>query len=375
MTTYYTKQLFDGQTLHHNCVLTTESGRVKSIENNLSFTGDAFDGIICPGFIDTQVNGGGGFMLNHDPSRKAVDGIAKAHQQFGTTALLPTLITDRQDKMLVAADTIAAAIAGNHQSVIGVHFEGPHLSTAKRGIHSSDSIRKINDNDIDMYLRNDLGKVMLTIAPESLSPDIIKELSEKGVFISLGHSNADVDTVIAAIDAGATAFTHLFNAMSGLKAREPGMIGAALIHQHAYVGLIADMHHVHPANCLLAANCIGADRLMLVTDAMAHVGSAMQNMKWENTVITRYGEKLLTEEGTFAGSCLDMANAVKNMVNQVGIELGEVLKMATSTPAQFLNLTGRGVLKPGCRADFVHLDHNLSVRQCWVGGQPMLDNN
>ncbi len=374
MQQYYIQRFFDGDTLHDNCVLSIENGVIKAVDTNHSVPQDALDGVICPGFIDTQVNGGGGFLLNHDQSCHSLKGIVEAHRQFGTTAMLPTLITDKQSKMIKAADTVARAIATGHQSVIGVHFEGPHLSTTKRGIHASESMRPVDDVDINLYLRKDLGKVMLTIAPENISTDIIKELSANGVLISLGHSNADMDTVLAAVEAGATGFTHLFNAMSGLKAREPGVIGAALTLSHTYAGLIADMQHVHPANCRLAADCIG-ERLMLVTDAMAHVGSTLQEMNWENTVISRHEDKLLTRDGTLAGSCLDMASAVKNMVMHVGIDLAKALKMATHTPARFMGLSNRGLLKPGFRADFIQLNHELTVQQCWIGGEAICNKN
>ncbi|MCW8108432.1 N-acetylglucosamine-6-phosphate deacetylase [Alteromonas ponticola] len=369
MSQFQIKQLFDGNRMLHDCILTVENGAVTSLLHDQALGSDALDGIVCPGFIDTQVNGGGGALFNHDQSLDTLDRIARAHRQFGTTALLPTLITDKQSKMVKAADAIAEAIANNHQNIIGVHFEGPHLSKTKRGIHAAGSIRHIDDAALNTYLRQDLGKVMLTIAPEALSPDVIKELTAKGVIISLGHSNADFETVVAAIAAGARGFTHLFNAMSGLKAREPGMIGAALTQTEAYVGIITDMQHVHPANCRLAVNCVGPQRLMLVTDAMAHVGSTMQSMTWEDTVITRHGDKLLTEDGTFAGSCLDMAGAVKNMVNQVHLPLADALQMATSTPAQFLNSKDRGFLKSGCRADFIQLNSHFSVQQCWINGK------
>ncbi|NMH58408.1 N-acetylglucosamine-6-phosphate deacetylase [Alteromonas ponticola] len=369
MSQFQIKQLFDGNRMLHNCVLTVEDGVVTSLLHDQVLGSDTLDGIVCPGFIDTQVNGGGGALFNHAQSLDALDRIATAHRQFGTTALLPTLITDTPAKMAKAADAIAEAIANNHQSIIGVHFEGPHLSKTKRGIHAAGSIRHIDDAALNTYLRQDLGKVMLTIAPEALRPDLIKELTDKEVVISLGHSNADYETVVAAIEAGARGFTHLFNAMSGLKAREPGMIGAALTQTGAYVGIIADMQHVHPANCRLAINSIGPQRLMLVTDAMAHVGSTVQTMAWEDTMITRHGDKLLTEDGTFAGSCLDMAGAVNNMVNQVHLPLADALQMATSTPAQFLHSNDRGFLKPGCRADFIQLNSQLAVQQCWINGE------
>jgi N-acetylglucosamine-6-phosphate deacetylase len=262
--------------------------------------------------------------------------------------------------------------------IVGIHFEGPHLSLAKKGIHSAMHVRPVSDADLAVITRKNIGKVLVTIAPENVPPDIIKELVNNGVCVSLGHSGADINTVLKAIDAGALCFTHLFNAMSGLTAREPGMISAALSDKRISAGLIADLHHVHPYNCKLAYQCIGPGRLMLVTDAMAHVGSDMQTLPWLDSTITKAQDKLTLDDGSLAGSCLDMASAVENMFTLLSqgmqsseqqLLLSDVLNMASTTPANLVGLTHLGKLMPGYQADFITLSQDFKVNDSWIKGE------
>ncbi|GAB2697590.1 N-acetylglucosamine-6-phosphate deacetylase [Aliiglaciecola aliphaticivorans] len=367
-THYHASRFFDGQSIQENLRLTIENGLITSIDKHPQPTDFPLEGLVTAGFIDTQVNGGGGVMFNQRPSLETLRTMRKAHSLFGTTAMLPTLITDNLDCMQSAANAIAQAIKGQEAGILGVHFEGPHLSMPKRGIHSSEQIRPLSEDEMAIFCRQDLGQVVVTVAPENVSQSQIIELVNCGVIVSLGHSNADIDTVLKAIDAGATGFTHLFNAMSGLTARNPGMVAAALQDERVTCGLIADGLHVHPYNCRLAFQCKGWQKLMLVTDAMAHVGAEVETLPWLDTQIIRNGNKLTLADGTLAGSALDMSSAVRNLHQNMGVPLESALKMASLTPAKFLACSNRGKLAVGMQADFVVLDEQLCTLGCWIAG-------
>ncbi|GAC16598.1 N-acetylglucosamine-6-phosphate deacetylase [Aliiglaciecola lipolytica] len=368
MTYYHAQRLFNGEHILDNVRLGVENGKICTLESHPQSTDIPLNGLVSAGFIDTQVNGGGGVLFNQQPTLDALRQMRQAHSLFGTTAMLPTLITDNLDCMQQAANAIAEAIRINEPGILGVHFEGPHLSIPKRGIHSSDEIRPLSDEEMQVFCRQDLGKVMVTVAPENVTPAQISELVSCGVFVALGHSNADIDTVLKAIDAGASGFTHLFNAMSGLTGRNPGMVAAALHEQRVTCGLIADELHVHPYNCRLAFQCKGWQKLMLVTDAMAHVGAEVNTLPWLDTHIIRDGDKLTLPDGTLAGSALDMATAVRNVHKNMGIALEPTLNMASLTPAEFLGCSQMGRLAVGNAADFVLLDEHFVSQGCWIGG-------
>jgi N-acetylglucosamine-6-phosphate deacetylase len=381
MTIYFAKQLFDGHEMHNDVHLKVEQGQITNLRpagQSPWQTDIVLDGKVCPGFIDLQVNGGGGVLFNDEQTAEALSKIMQAHAKFGTTAILPTLITDSNNKMERAANAVCQALEASMPGIVGIHFEGPHLSLAKKGIHSAMHVRPVSDADLAVITRKNIGKVLVTIAPENVPPDIIKELVNNGVCVSLGHSGADINTVLKAIDAGALCFTHLFNAMSGLTAREPGMISAALSDKRISAGLIADLHHVHPYNCKLAYQCIGPGRLMLVTDAMAHVGSDMQTLPWLDSTITKAQDKLTLDDGSLAGSCLDMASAVENMFTLLSqgmqsseqqLLLSDVLNMASTTPANLVGLTHLGKLMPGYQADFITLSQDFKVNDSWIKGE------
>ncbi|GAA6183040.1 N-acetylglucosamine-6-phosphate deacetylase [Aliiglaciecola sp. NS0011-25] len=368
MTFYHASRLFDGQCIRDNVRLSVENGVIRGLDTNPQSTDLPLKGLVTAGFIDTQVNGGGGLMFNQQPSLTTIRKIRQAHSLFGTTAMLPTLITDNLAIMQQAADAIAEAIVLKEPGILGIHFEGPHLSIPKRGIHSSHEIRPLSEEEMAIFCRQDLGKVVVTVAPENVSAAQISELVSCGVIVSLGHSNADIDTVLQAIDAGASGFTHLFNAMSGLAARNPGMVAAALHDPRVTCGLIADELHVHPYNCRLAFQCKGWQNLMLVTDAMAHVGADVESLPWLDTHIIRTGNKLTLPDGTLAGSALDMASAVSNIHQNMGIALESALNMASLTPARFLYCSDRGKISVGMQADFVLLDDQLQSLGCWIAG-------
>lgn len=381
MTIYLAKQLFDGQHIYKDMHMKVEHGQIVGILPALQSSWQAdqiLNGMVSAGFIDIQVNGGGGALFNDEQTPAALGQIMQGHAKYGTTAMLPTLISDSNEKMRRAADAVREALEASMPGIVGIHFEGPHLSLAKKGIHSAKQVRPISDDDLAIITRKDLGKVLVTIAPENVSPDIIKELVDRGVVVSLGHSGADIDTVLNAINAGAHCFTHLFNAMSGLSAREPGMISAALSDKRVSAGIIPDLHHVHPYNCKLAYQCLGPERLMLVTDAMAHVGSNMQTLPWLDSTITKADNKLTLDDGSLAGSCLDMASAVENMYmllskgvlpSEQNTLLKDVLNMASMTPAKLMGLAHLGKLIPRMQADFVLLNQDLKVEASWISGK------
>lgn len=387
MKTYFAEQLFDGQRMHNDMHMRVENGKIVAIQSasESPWLADAkLMGLVSAGFIDTQVNGGGGRLFNHQPRLETLKCMVRAHAGYGTTAMLPTLISDSSETMQEAADAVSEAIDIVLPGIVGIHFEGPHLSLVKKGIHPGQQVRPINDADLAIITRKDIGKVFVTVAPESVSEDIIAELTQQGVVVSLGHSGADIDSVLKAIDAGATCFTHLYNAMSGLSARQPGLISAALNDERACAGIIADLQHVHPENCRLAYKCLGSERLMLVTDAMAHVGCDLQTLPWLDSVITRANDKLTLADGSLAGSCLDMAGAVKNMYQVLSrgyadehkhVLLCDVLNMASQTPANVLGLSDRGQLKIGHQADFVLLDKDLQAQACWINGMQVAGTN
>lgn len=325
---------------------------------------------LIPGLIDIQVNGGGGVLFNQQCSAAALHTMMAAHRRYGTTALLPTLITDSTEVMLDAANAIIAARQQKIPGIVGVHFEGPWLSKARKGVHSERYIRPPSEEELAILTRPELGKVMVTLAPETAPVSVIRQLSDAGIRVFLGHSNATADQVSAAIDAGATGFTHLYNAMSPMQSREPGMVGVALASTHTYAGLIVDGYHVDPRVCQVAIRAKGKERVALVTDAMAIAATALSEVPFFDTRIVRQDNKLTTPDGTLAGSCLTMLEAVQNTVNWCGVSLADAVTMAASTPAALLGLSDSlGNIAVGCEASFICLDEQMTIRHLWHQGE------
>jgi N-acetylglucosamine-6-phosphate deacetylase len=327
-------------------------------------------GYLLPGFIDTQVNGGGGVLFNDETTVAGITAIGEAHARYGTTGFLPTLISDELHVVDVAMRAVEAAIEQGVPGVLGIHIEGPFLSVARKGIHNPAMFRTL-DADAKVLLKSlKRGKTMVTLAPETCTPEDIAELAQAGIIISAGHTNATYQQTRAALDAGVTGFTHLFNAMSPLHHRAPGVVGAALENQTSFCGLILDGFHVHPAAVRVALRCKSADRFMLVTDAMPTVGSSAQTFKLGEKNIRVEDGALLGEDGTLAGSHLDMAGALRYAVGTVGATLKDAAIMAATAPAAFLGLSEiTGSLAVGQRADLVWLDKYLQVRGVWCDGK------
>lgn len=364
-------RLFDGQNWQQNVTLTIKASHIDSIQ---PATGPVLSGSLVPGFIDVQVNGGGGALFNTDTSLEALRTMVKAHAQFGSTALLPTVITDSVVVMQQAAAVIAQAIASEEPGIIGVHFEGPHLSVPKKGVHPQNFIRPLSEAELAIYKRTDLGIKLVTVAPETISPEQIKELVKADVIVCLGHSNADAATAQAALAAGATGFTHLYNAMSPLTSREPGVVGAALADPHSWCGVILDGLHVHPLAVKVALAAKPRGKLLIVTDAMSPVGTNQTEFDFFDGKVIRDGNKLTNLNGNLAGSVLDMAGAVSYAVKELGLELSEAVRMASLYPAEFLGISAeRGQIKVGAKADLVLLNDNGLVQQCWLAGYPFIE--
>jgi N-acetylglucosamine-6-phosphate deacetylase len=325
-------------------------------------------GTLVPGFIDTQVNGGGGVLFNDQPTVAGIAAIASAHRRFGTTAMLPTLISDDLNVVAAAIAAVDAAIADGVPGIIGIHVEGPYLNPGKRGIHNAAKFRTLDDEAIALLSSLKHGKTLVTLAPELAPPSAIAALVARGVIVAAGHSLADYDTMRRAMDEGMSGVTHLFNAMSQLEGRAPGVVGAAL-DSDLYCGLIVDGHHVHPAALRAAYRAKGADQLMLVTDAMPTVGATAQLFRIGGTEVVVQDGALRSADGTLAGSNLDMAAAVRNCVSMMKLDLITACHMASGTPAAFLGITGScGRIAPGYRADLVHLDDAGHVQATWISG-------
>ena len=325
--------------------------------------------LLLPGFIDVQVNGGGGRLFNDDPSVETIAAMAAAHRRFGTTGLLPTLISDDFSIIARAIAAVDEAIDRGVPGVIGIHIEGPFLSNKRRGIHLASMLQPFNDRFLEVLCSARNGRTLVTVAPECISPTQIKRLVDGGVIVAAGHSDADYETVRAAIDAGVTGFTHLFNAMSQLTNRAPGMVGAALEDSSTYAGIIVDGHHLHPATFRAGLQAKGTDRLMLVTDAMPTVGAEHDEFMLQGRAIRRDGDKLLSQDGILAGSTLTMASAVANAIEQGHLDLPGAVRMASTTPARFLGLSGEtGAIEVGLRADLIAMDQDFIVTASWIGG-------
>jgi N-acetylglucosamine-6-phosphate deacetylase len=322
---------------------------------------------LAPGFIDIQVNGGGDILFNDDPSPEAIAAITAAHRRFGTTSLLPTVITDSLSKMRAARAAVEAAM--HNHSVLGIHFEGPWLSPGKPGIHDPAHIRPPARDEIEVVAAPGRGVVVVTLAPEEVPADLIGELARAGLRVSLGHSMASYGETKAAIAQGLTGFTHLFNAMRPIAARHPGPIVAALETPGVWYGMIADGVHVDFAVLKLALRSVA--RPMLVSDAMPPVGGSRSSFTLQGRKITLRDGRCTGQDGTLAGAALDMATAVRNCVEFLDMPLTAALRAASAEPANFLGIADRlGRLKPGCRADMVGLDPGtVEVLATWVAGQ------
>jgi N-acetylglucosamine-6-phosphate deacetylase len=347
-------------------VAITDTAGARARTDDLRDLGGAW---LAPGFIDVQVNGGGGVLFNNTPTAEGIDAIGKAHRKFGTTAFLPTLISDDAATMRAAIDATRDAITRDTDGVLGIHLEGPYLAKDRKGTHDAGQFRIPEADEIAMATALDNGITLLTVAPEQVGPERIAALIARGAIVVAGHTAGNYEQIRAGLDAGLRGFTHLFNAMSPLQGRSPGAVGAALEDRDSWCGIIADGVHVHPASLRVALAAKPRGKLMLVTDAMPMVGADSPSFDLYGETITEVDGVVRNAAGTLAGSALDMATAVRNSVALLGLPLDEALRMATLYPAQFLKLEHeRGSIAPGLRADLVALDDHLQVIETWIGG-------
>ena len=327
-------------------------------------------GLLVPGFIDAQVNGGGGVLFNDSPTVEAIAAIGAAHRRFGTTGFLPTLISDDLSVVRAAIEAADSAMAAGVPGVLGIHIEGPFLNSDRRGIHDSRKIRELDDEGFEVLTSLKRGRTLVTLAPECTTPAMIARLSAAGVIVAAGHTDGSYAEIRAALDAGLTGFTHLFNAMSPLTSREPGAVGAALEDADSWCGLIVDGKHIDPVTMRLALRCKDHGRFMLVTDAMPSVGMTEKTFLLQGQPVRVVDGACVNADGMLAGSDLDMAAAVRNAIAMLGISLEAALAMASRQPAAFLRINARrGRIAPGLHADLALLDEALTVRTTWVAGQ------
>lgn len=368
-------RVFDGERINDGLAVVIEGACIVDVvaNENLSMgikRHNLDGGLLVPGFIDVQVNGGGGALLNDNPTIDTVRRIAESHRKFGTTGLLPTVITDAPDVLSKAIAAVKAARAENVPGILGIHIEGPFLDKERRGAHALRFIREMTEADVTQITAIDCGSVMLTLAPNRVAPTLIKSLAANGVFVSLGHSEASLAEVTNALASGARAFTHIFNAMSQMNGRDPGMVGAALADPHSFCGLIADGYHVHDAAMRVALAAKPKDRMMLITDAMPTAAGGPDSFELQGRAVQRVNGKLLLADGTLAGSNLTMDEALRYCVERLGVVLEDALQMASLNPAAFLGRDRElGRIKPGYLASLVHLDDGLHVLETWIDGR------
>lgn len=380
-TAYTGAMIFDGHTMDVGHALLACDGCVEGVVSASTIPEgyqqhDLSGHLILPGFVDLQVNGGDGIMFNDAPTVDTLERIAKAHAKSGTVALLPTLITDTADKVAQAISAVRDAIKIGVSGIDGLHIEGPHLAKSRKGAHDASLIRPMEQSDLDVlcYAAQHLPSLMLTVAAETVPPEQIEILSRAGAIVSLGHSNANYETSLRAISAGARCATHLFNAMGPIDKREPGLVGAALTEPCMAAGLIADGHHVHEANVALAvAAKVADDNLFLVTDAMAPAGSSLTSFDLGGRRVTRANGRLQLEDGTLAGADLDFPTAVTNLVKFSGLPFQVALGCATRVPAKILDRERTfGTLSEGVKLSRVIVAKEHSIRGNDWSLQPIL---
>jgi N-acetylglucosamine-6-phosphate deacetylase len=370
----FARKVFDGTAIADNAAVVIEGSHIRAVVPQDSVTANTPRDVLpegawlVPGFIDVQVNGGGDVLFNDDPTPDGIRAIATAHRRYGTTALLPTLITDTPETMVRALAAVEAVV-DNEPAILGIHLEGPFLSPERPGVHAVRHIRPPTDNDLALLTATRRSITVVTLAPERVPAGFVRALAAARVRVCLGHSMASYDDTRAAMADGLSGFTHLFNAMPGLGARDPGPIAAALDNESAWFGMIVDGVHVHPATLRLALR--GLARPMLVTDAMPPVSGRRMGF-------SLYGEDIMVQDGrctrtdgTLAGSVLDMASALRNCVRLLDVRLETALRFASVNPAEFLGLGHwLGRLAPGFRADMVALDPvGIEVLDTWVAGR------
>ena len=354
-------RVFDGHAIHELAAIRVRDGRVVGLRtNDIPAAAEKMHGALSPGLVDLQVNGGGGVLLNNDPTTEAMQKIANAHRKFGTTAIMPTVITDHPDVLSRAADAAIDAI--KLPGIIGLHIEGPHIATERRGTHRAEFIRPLDDHTINIVgrLRQADIPVMLTLAPEIATVKQIEQLAGMGSLVSIGHTNATAQVVRDAIAAGASCATHLYNAMSPMTGREPGVTGA-VINSNLYAGIICDGYHVTDEMVAMAIRARPLpDRMFLVSDAMSTVGGPDHFDLYGQRIALKNG-RLINSEGNLAGAHVTLAQSIKRLVEHADIPLHDALRMATLVPATCVGKPELSSLMDRSVDDLVVFDDAFSV--------------
>jgi N-acetylglucosamine-6-phosphate deacetylase len=374
MKVLYGARIFDGERLHDDCALVVEGASILSLTRfaDRPRDGEQVDlsgGVLSPGFVDWQINGGGGVLFNANPTVEGIAAIAAAHRRAGVTAFLPTVVTDAP-RVLDAALAAAREARDRVPGALGIHVEGPFIDPRRKGVHPPEFIRSMLKPDADALIAARAGVMVVTLAPASASLELIARLAKSGVVVSLGHSDATAEEAESVFDAGASAVTHLYNAMSQLASRAPGVVGATLADPRIICGLIADGEHAHALAYRAALAAKGPRGIALVSDAMPPAAGGPDVFELQGRRMTRVGAKLTAEDGTLAGAAITMRDAVDYVVNALKVPLADALMMATLTPARLLRADDRiGRLAPGLRADLAHLSDDLQVAGVWMGGR------
>ena len=365
--TYFGGPIFDGERLLDGHAALFEDGLLAEIRPMGEITGgsetiDLNGDILSPGYVDLQVNGGDGIMFNDDPSVATLRRIAAAHRSLGATRILPTLITDTAEMTRAAVEAAVAAIEAEVPGIAGLHLEGPHLSVKRKGAHDASLIRPMTEEDLSLLIdaAGKLPALMVTIAPENVTTRQVREMAEAGILVSLGHTDAGFSTCLEYADAGACCVTHLFNAMSQLGNREPGVVGAAIADGRLSAGLIADGIHVHSASMATAwSSKTGPGSIFLVSDAMAVAGSSQEEFHLNGRLIQRRNGRLTLEDGTLAGADLDLTTAIRTLCESTQASLVDALAAATVVPARLLGVE-RDLLaiRKAREADFIRISAN-----------------
>ncbi|MAC35545.1 MAG: N-acetylglucosamine-6-phosphate deacetylase [Haliea sp.] len=371
-------RLFDGHRWQRDLRISVAGGRITSLHNGqqrsrgtASANRSLERGFLVPGLVDLQVNGGGGVLLNNRPDPAGLEQILQAHLQGGTTSLLPTLLSDHPDCLRAAIAALRELRRAKPETgALGLHVEGPWFATSRRGAHAAERVRPPTGDEIDTLCRAADVVRVVTLAPEVMQTDQIRQLHRAGIRVLAGHSEATARQLAAAREEGLSGFTHLYNAMSPLSAREPGMVGTALSVPGFFASLIADGHHVHADAIRLAARCLGPDKLYLVSDAMATAGSECKHFALYGENITERDGRLVNADGRLAGSAIRLLDALRHCHLTVGLPLEDCLRMCTGTPAALLRDLPVGLIATGRRADFLWLSDELEVLGIWQAGRP-----
>ena len=368
--------LFDGDRTHRDVTVIVEDDRILEIVacgqalQPVDESVDLAGLLLAPGLIDLQVNGGGGVLFNESPNVDALQVIARAHRCFGTTAFLATLISDEADVIQKGIEAVAEAMRRQLPGIVGIHIEGPHLNPEYRGVHDARRMRALDDEALALLTGLPQGRTLVTLAPEMVDPSMIRRLRDAGVIVFAGHTAASYDDIQVALDAGLNGFTHLYNAMTPLKSREPGVVGAALEDAKTYIGIIADGHHVHPASLAVAIRAKAQGKTLLVSDAMPTVGAADKHFDLQGREIRAESGCCVTADGTLAGSDIGLIDAVRFVSDTGIVSRDEALRMASAYPAAALGLSDSlGFVRPGYQANLIALDAEFNVVHSWVSGK------